>query len=394
MSSEAIAERLLARQPAIEEELLRALPEGLRDPLSGEDAEYAASQRMAVAAALDCALKTLARDPGRPVSAPAPVVEQAQRSARHAVSLDTVICLYVAGRELLGDIVAAEAEDYDVEGARQAQTMLGALLQQLVPVIARAHQSETERLRRSPQQRRAALVRRLLRGERVDATRVGHNFDAWHTALIATGVGASTATSHLAQGLGRKALSIEEDDTAAWGWLSGTRPLPANEIERHVLASGLAGVALAVGEPGFGLQGLRMTHRLAQEAHRVALLDPQPVTTYADVGVLAPWALDRAAALAFIKTHLGPLNDMKGRGAEARQALREIFKAGHQIAPAASALKVDRGTLSIRRSRIERHLGFPLASRQAELDIALRLELLYKVGPTAGSDDGGDFPYA
>jgi hypothetical protein len=386
MSSQAIAERLLARQPEIEEELLSAIPEGLRDPLGGQDAEYAASQRLAVAAALDCALKALAHGPGRRVSAPAPVVEQAQRSARHAVSLDTVICLYVAGRELLGDIVAAEAENHSAEGAH-AQAMLGALLQKLVPVIAHAHQSETERLRRSPQQRRAAIVLKLLKGERVDATHVGYNFDAWHTALIATGADASTTTSHLAQGLAREALSIEHDDAAACGWLGGKRPLTAKDIERYALASGLAGVALAVGEPAFGLPGWRMTHRLAQEAHRVALLDPQPVTTYADVGVLAPWALDRAAALAFAQTHLGPLNEMRGGGAEPRRALRELFKASHQIAPAASALKVDRGTLRHRLSRIESQLGFPLASRQAELEIALRLEILYKIGPPAGSDD-------
>jgi hypothetical protein len=387
MSSEVIGARLRGRQPEIEEELLRAIPEGLRDPLGGRDAEYAAAQRVAVAAALDCALSTLAGDPGRGVSPPAPVIESAQRSARHAVSLDTVICLYVAGRELLGDIVAGEAENHRAAGAREAQAILAGLLQQLVPVIARAYRGEAERLRRSPQQRRALLVRRLLKGERVDASRVGYNFDAWHTALIATGAGASMAASRLAQGLGCEALSIEQDDGVAWGWLGGERPLSGEEIERSALGSGLAGVTLVVGEPALGLVGWRLSHRLAQEAHRVALLAPQPVTTYADVGLLAPWAVDRAGAVAFVQRHLGPLNEMRDGGAAARDALREIFKASHQIAPAASALKVDRGTLRSRLSQIERRLGFALASRQAELEVALRLESLYKIGPIAGNDD-------
>jgi DNA-binding PucR family transcriptional regulator len=388
MSSEPVAERLRERQPEIEQELLLSIPEGLLDPLGGQDAEYAASQREAIAAALDCALSALVRDPGRESSAPAPVVAQAQRSARHAVSLETVICLYAAGRELLGDIMAAEAENHSAEEARRAQTILGALLQRLIPVIARAHRSETERLRRSPQQRRANLVRKLVKGDPVDATRIGYNFAGWHIGLIATGTSANTAASHLAKGLGRKqVLAIEHDDTAAWGWLSGTQPLYASEIEKYVLASGLADVVLAVGEPGHGLAGWRMTHRQAQEAHRVALLSYQPVTTYSDVGLLAPWALDRAAAIAFVRTHLGPLDEMKGGGADEREALREIFKASHQIAPAASALKVDRGTLRMRLSRIERQLGFPLASKQTEIEVALRLEILHGIGPIAASSD-------
>lgn len=381
MSSKAIAERLRERQPEIAQQLLLAIPAGSRDPLSGQDAEYAVGQREAITAALDCALGALAHDPGRESSAPA-IVAQARRSARHAVSLETVIGLYVAGRELLGDLVAGEAEHHSAEEARQAQTVLGELLQRLVPVVARAHRTETERLHRSPQQRRAGLLRKLLNGEHVDATRVGYDFSGWHTGLIATGPSADTAASRLAKGLGQMdALSIEHDDIAAWGWLSGPRPLPAKEIEQYVLASGLPGVALTLGDPGSGVAGWRMTHRQAQEAHRVALLVPQPVTTYSDVGLLAPWAADRAAAAAFVQTHLGPLAELKGGGTEARAVLREVFKARLQIAPAASALKVHRGTLRDRLSRIERHLGFPVASRQAELEVALRLEALHGLPP-------------
>src|SRR5580704_5604260 len=180
MSSKAIAERLRERQPEIAQQLLLAIPAGLRDPLSGQDAEYAVCQREAITAALDCALEALAHDPDCESSAPAPIVAQARRSARHAVSLETVIGLYVAARELLGDFVAVEAEHHSAEEARQAQTMLGELLQRLVPVIARAHRSETERLHRSPQQRRANLVRKLLNRDPVDTTRIGYNFATWH----------------------------------------------------------------------------------------------------------------------------------------------------------------------------------------------------------------------
>jgi DNA-binding PucR family transcriptional regulator len=153
--------------------------------------------------------------------------------------------------------------------------------------------------------------------------------------------------------------------------------VPAAEIESFVRQAAIPDAAYAIGEPALGLNGWRLSHGLAQDARRVAIIAPEIVTTYAGVGVLAPWALDRSRALAFIDVHLGPLTADRDGGASARETLREIFKAGHQIAAAASALNVHRGTLSTRLTRIERALGFSVHTRQAELEIALRLGDLY-----------------
>ena len=384
-SRRAIAEALQSRQGNVEEELLRAIPETLRDPLRGADAEFAAGQGTAIAAALDYALKTLADGPDEGVPVPSPVVDQARRSARRSVSLEDVLALYVVERELLGDIVAAEADRQGADRGRDLQVVLGSLLLQLLPVIAGAHQREVDRLRRSPRQRHLARVRGLLAGELVDVTPLGYDFDAWHTAVIITGDGADGAKSRLKQSFGRQTLCVEQDEPAVWVWLGGSRPLSAAEIEQSVAQSAMRSAAFAVGEPAFGLPGWRLTHRLAQEARRVAIMAPQRVTTYADVGVLAPWAQDRQRALAFIEVHLGRLDEMRDGGAGARESLRAIFRAGHQVRPAASALKVDRGTLSKRLMRIERRLGFSLRSRQAELEIALRLESLYGISPNPGA---------
>jgi len=384
-SPRAIAARLRARQSELEEEILGGMSYAMRDPLSGQDAEYVAAQRAAVASALDYALDALERDPERSEAVPAAVIEQVQRSARHAISLDTVLCFYVAARELLGDIVSAEAEHCTDEGPRHVQVTLGSLLQQLVPVIASAYQSEVERLRRSPQQRRAARVRRLLNGERVDPAPLGYDLNGWHVAMIVSGSGAKNAISRLEE-LARRALIIEQDEETMWVWLGGPRPLAVAEIERFVSATVLPDTSLAVGEPAFGLNGWRITHRQAQEARRVSILVPQAITTYTDVGVLAPWALDRAHAMSFVQVHLGPLNGMKDGGAGAREALRELFKAAHQVEAAASALKMDRGTLRTLRSQIEGRLGFMLPRRQAELEVALRLEALFGITPSAGED--------
>lgn len=382
-SLRAIAARLRARESDVAEEILCGIPEAFRAPLR-RDGEYAAVQRAALVSALDYALRTLEGDPEQSQSVPPAVVEQVRRSARHSVSLDTVLCFYVAGRELLGDIVSAEAAHCSDEGPRQAQVKLGLLLQQLVPVIASAYQREVERLHRSPQQRRAACVRRLLNNERVDAAPLGYDFNAWHIAMIVTGGGAKEAISRLEEAsIARQVLAVEQDEETIWCWLGGPRPLAVAEIERFIAAVAIPTASFAIGEPGFGLEGWRVTHRQAEEARSVAVLAPQAVTTYAAVGVLAPWALDRAHAVSFVRVHLGPLDEMRDGGVGARDALREIFRAGHQITAAASVLNIHRGTLQTLRDRIERRLGFMLATRQAELEVALRLEALYRIVPSS-----------
>ena len=316
---------------------------------------------------------------------PGAVLEQVRLSARHSVGLDVVISLYVAGRELLGDIVAADAERHGTDAGRAVQAVLGSLLRKLVPIIARTYHEEAERLRRSQRQRRADRIRGLLDGESVDVASLGYDFDGWHTAVIISGAEAPAARSALDRAaapsaldrLSHQALFVTQHDETVWGWLRDSKPVPAAEIERYVRRAAFQAASFAIGEPAHGLGGWRLSHRLAQEARHVALIAPQYVATYASVGVLAPWALDRPRALAFIDVHLGPLATMRDAGASARETLRAIFEAGHQVAPAASSLGVDRGTLRRRLKQIERQLGIPL--RQAELEIALRLEALYGI---------------
>lgn len=380
----ALASDLQSRQQEIELELLLAIPDELRDPLEGADADFASAQERAISAALDYALKTLAGARDRSDSVPTPILEQAQRSARHSVGLDTVLSLYVVGRELLGAVVATESVRFGAEVGLAAQAVLGSLLQQLIPAVTRAHQSEADRLRRSRCQHRAARVRRLLEGGLVDVAPLSYDFAGWHTALIVTGGGAAHAQAALRE-LGRQALFVAQDDGAVWVWLRDSKPVASADIERSVRQAAVPRAAFAIGEPGFGLAGWRLSHRLAQEARRVAIAAPQVVTTYASVGVLAPWVLDRARAIAFVEVHLGPLTAMRDGGAYARETLREIFKAAYQIEAAAAALKVDRGTLRQRLARIEQQLGFALPTRQAELEIALRLEALLGLFPTPQS---------
>jgi DNA-binding PucR family transcriptional regulator len=109
----------------------------------------------------------------------------------------------------------------------------------------------------------------------------------------------------------------------------------------------------------------------------VALLAPVPLTRYADVALLAACVLDHELAQSVIDIYLTPLNEGRDGGVHLRDTLLAYFAAGHQIASAAARLGVDRGTLRKRLTAIEERLGYALHTRQAELEIAMRLAALY-----------------
>jgi DNA-binding PucR family transcriptional regulator len=160
-----------------------------------------------------------------------------------------------------------------------------------------------------------------------------------------------------------------------WAWLGGRQRLAAGEVGRLLDSSEPCEVSLAIGEPGWGTEGWRLTHRQAQAALLIALQKPQRLTCYADVALLASVLRDDLLARSLVGIYLSPLG--KGsRGAVLRQTLRAYFAAERNASSTASALGVARHTVENRLRAIEQKLGRTLHTHQAELEVALRLEEL------------------
>jgi sugar diacid utilization regulator len=160
-----------------------------------------------------------------------------------------------------------------------------------------------------------------------------------------------------------------------WAWFGGQRALDVVEIERQLSARKPVGVSLAVGAPGRGADGWRLTHRQAQAAMLVAQHRPQMLTLYADVSLLAAVLRDGELARSLVEIHLAPLDGQKD-GAMSRETLRAYFATGCNAAAAAAALRVDRHTVERRLNTIETRLGRALHTCHAELEVALRLQEL------------------
>jgi PucR C-terminal helix-turn-helix domain/GGDEF-like domain len=378
-----LAERLQARRAELEEAIIARFRDVGFDPAAGEDLEYIAGARAAVAEAVDYGLVAIEQGEEWFGSGPPPIppaaVAQARRAARHGVSLERVLLRYNAGHTLLEDFVMQEAEHSDFASDRIALRhvlrALGGLLDHFTSSIATEYQQEAERMAHSPELRRNERVQRLLAGAPVDAAELDYEFDAEHLGLIAMGPGAGDTVRSLAASLGRQLLSVSRSEETVWAWLGGQRQVAFADIERLLSGKEHAGVSLAIGGPGRGIDGWRLTHRQAQGAMLVALRKPQPLTRYADVALLATALRDDTLAKSLEEIYLSPLGSEKD-GAVSRKTLRAYFAAGRNAATAAAALGVDRHTVERRLNSIETRLGRQLHTCHAELEVALRLEEL------------------
>jgi PucR C-terminal helix-turn-helix domain/GGDEF-like domain len=375
-----VVARLRSRRVEIEEAILARIRDVASDPAGTGDIQYEEGQRAAVAAVLDYALEGIEHGEERATLIPSAAVAQVHRAARSGVAVDTVMRRYTAAHAELGDFVIQEADRSGLlaqgTALRSVQRTQASLLDRLLVTVNEEYAREVERLCRSPEQRCAGRVRRLLAGELLDSAELGYELDGWHLGLIATGLGAEQAVRSAAAGLDCRLLSVSQEERSVWAWLGGSHEGLIRAVGRLEAAGWPAGVSLALGEPEKDITGWRATHRQAQDALLVSLRQPQTLTRYSDVALLAPLLRDQARAREFVEMYLSPLDHQRCSGKTLRATLRVYFAVSQQTASTAAKLGVSRPTVESRLRNIETALGRPLRDCATELKIALRLEEL------------------
>ncbi|MGA8746022.1 MAG: helix-turn-helix domain-containing protein [Solirubrobacterales bacterium] len=371
-----LAKRIEARRPEIEE-AIRARAYAVSNPT---DAEYLQGLRAAISAAVGFGLGVIERGEERSGPLPAAMLTQARHAARNRVDLETVLRRYFAGFTTLGDFLVQEAgKDPATSTAtvlHRLQKELAALFDSIVVSISAEYRHEAEHLGRSARQRDAERVNRLLAGELIETSEFDYDFEAWHLGAIATGPEAERLLRDLTGTLDRRLLLVEGGEGTVWAWLGGRRKLEAAELASLHTNEWPVGTSLTLGEAAPGLRGWRATHRQAQAAHTVALRDPQPLTLYADVALLASTLQDEVLVGFLTDAYLTPLFAECDRGAILRQTLSAYLAAGQNVSSAAAAVGASRKTVSNRLQAIEQRIGRPLKSCTAELEMTLRLDRL------------------
>jgi len=372
--------RLRGRSAEIEDTVLDRV-QRLAEPPESDDPDYRAGLRATVAEGIDYALLGLEHGEEWEGTIPPAAVAQARRAARIDVGLDTVLRRYAAADRLIGEFIMEEAAGLPNEAMRQILGSQGPQVDRLMAAVAAEYVDELEQLRRSPAQRRAERVQRLLSGDApTNVVGLDYDFDAWHVGAVLTGPRPDVAARTLAAGLGCRPLVVARGEETAWAWLGAPRAPEIAEVERYLEAGVLGDISLAMGEPRKGLDGWRLTHHEAKAAQQVMLRRPRPLTRASEVLLLT--ALLRAEELArsLHETYLAPLDDLGDAGAVLRATLRAYFDAGFNAATAAAALKVDRHTVQRRLRRVEETLGRQLRACHAEISVALMLEELESGG--------------
>lgn len=379
--------RLRERSGEIEEAIFVRV-RALSEPDGKEDPEYAAGLRAAVAKSLDFVLASMEKGEEWSEPIPAAVAEQARRAARNGVQLDTILRRYATGDRVLGDFIMDEVDRFSSDALRAVLRAQGPEVDRLMAAVATEYMNELGRMRRSPSQRLAERVQRLVAGEApADVGDLGYPLDAWHLGMIVKGAKADAAVRALATALDCRLLAVPRGNGILWTWLGSRDPIAVPDVEER-LSSGIAGEAtFAVGETHDGLDGWRLTHREAQAAQEVMLRKPRQMTRARDVILLAAVLRDDALAKSLFETYLTPLEGHGDSGAVLRETLRAYFSAGLNAATAAAALAVDRHTVQRRLRKVEEALGRLLPDCHAELVVALGLEEL-----EAQSDDGTPIP--
>ena len=375
-----LTERLGGRCEELERATL-ARVYGVSDPAAVGDPGYVTGLKNAVSAALGYGLSGLSSSPESPPPIPPQLLAQARVAARNRVALETVLRRYVAGYAVLGDYLLQSASELGLElnnsELRRIWRSENALLDRLIDAVSEHYRLEAREHVTDRERRRFEQVKRLLAGELLDPSVLPYELGGWHLAATARGPGASAAMRGLASQVSCSLLLIRAEGETVWAWFGSTkRPAGANAALRLVKRHWPKDVPLALGEPGEGVDGWRLSHRQAKAALPIASLSRPRQLCYTEVALLAAALGDEVLARSLAETYLAPLADEKDGGEALREALQAYLASGRNLTSAATALGVSRKTIQKRVQQAEERLEHSLKAHTTELETALRLHEL------------------
>lgn len=382
-----IVRGLRARRSEIDQAIGARIHASVPHPVGLDDPDYEVGLHEAIAAVVDYSLEAIEQGPGWSGPVPRAAATQARRAARAGVNLGTIQRRYIVGHCEFGEFVTQETERAGFlnngEVVHHLRRIQEALLEHSAAAVEREYSHEQESIGGS---RRSEIVQRLLSGESVELAELAeldYEIDTyWHLGLIASGSGIEKIIWDLKGRYGCKCLCVSLNSRVC-AWL-GMQEAPTSNGE-HLSTTGDAELSVAVGEPGKGLEGFRLTHHQARAAFSVALRRPKRVAWYADTRLLAAALQNETLARSLTQRYLRPLSTQRDGGAKLRRTLRIYIDLECNATSAAHGLRVGRHTVESRVHTAERLIGATLRDCLPELDVALRLgELSHTVADGTG----------
>lgn len=379
-----IVRGLRARRSEIEQAVGARIHASVPHPVGLDDPDYEAGLHEAITAVVGYSFEAIEQGPDWSGPVPRPAATQARRAVRVGVNLSTIQRRYIVGHREFGEFVTQETERTGFlnngEVVHHLRRTQEALLEHLAAAVEHEYNHEQESIGGL---RRTDIVQRLLSGEPVEPTELAeldYEIDTyWHIGLIASGAGIEKIIQALKGRSGCKCLCVSLNGRVC-AWLAMQKAPTSNG--EHLPTTG---DPVAVGEPGKGIDGWRLTHHQARAAFAVALRRPERVAWYADTRLLAAALQNETLARSLTQRYLRPLSTQPDGGAKLRRTLRTYVDLECNATSAAHPLRVGRHTVESRVHTAERLIGATLRDCLPELDVALRLgELNHTVADGTG----------
>ena len=387
----AVTQRVDAVREDVYETILREIPQ-LRD-----DKPVLALLASSVDSNVDTCLQIMQhRIDLAAVQAPAAAVEYARRLAQRGTQLTALLRAYRVGHTSFADWLLKElAQQTDDAEMISATTLsmnriVAGYIDQISEKMVAAYTQERENWLRNRSAARAARIRDLLSGERIDVSAaevtLGYRLRQYHVGLVCwVGDAASTADeiTRLERAIGHVAgqaachgdpVFLPRDESSAWAWL----PLGTRDTFDSA-AAGTAGldadIHFAFGEAARGTTGFRITHHQAIAAQAVALASGSPAPraiTFSQVAPVAMMLTSRELLRAWVLSTLAGLATDDEHHARLRETLLVFLRTGGSYKTTAEQLMLHKNTVQYRVRKAGESLGRPVGDNRHDVELALR----------------------
>ncbi len=330
------------------------------------------------------------------VQAPAAAVEYARRLAQRGSPLTALLRAYRVGHACFSDWLLRELARQADDAQLITATTLGmskivaGYIDQTSEEIVAAYTRERENWLRNRSAARAARIRDLLSGKRIDVRAaeaiLGYRLRQYHVGVTcwADDVAATAdEITRLERAVGRVAaqgacsgdpLFLPRDESSAWAWL----PLGIRDRFDSAAAGTVSvdsDIHFAFGDVEKGTAGFRLTHQQAVAAQAVAVAAGSPAPGVVVFGDVAPVAmmLESAELLrAWVLSTLAGLATDDENHARLRDTLLIFLQSGGSYKTTAEQLMLHKNTVQYRIRKAQDSLGRPVGDDRHDVELALQ----------------------
>jgi len=326
------------------------------------------------------------------VQAPAMAVEYARRQAQRGMPLTVLLRSYRLGHACFSDWLlrelARQADDAQMISAATLgmSRIVAGYVDQTSEEIVAAYTRERESWLRSCGAARAARVRDLLSGARIDLraaeATLGYRLRQYHAGVVCWTDEAPGAVENISR-LERATREVAEqaacssdpvflprDESSAWAWLPlgirDTFTCPATGVD--------ADIHFAFGDAAKGTAGFRLTHEQAVAAQAVAMAAGSPAPRAVTFGEVAPVAMmlgSTGLLRAWVLSTLAGLAADDEHHARLRDTLLVFLESGGSYKTTAERLMLHKNTVQYRIRKAQESLGRPVGGNRQDVELAL-----------------------